>query len=58
MESITQQGKRLRYPALSNRERDLEIRNRRLEEYVSRLLAERVRLIICPVCLAEREEVR
>ncbi len=43
---------------LSSRERDLQIRNQNLEQYVARLLTERVQLVICPGCKAEREEVR
>jgi hypothetical protein len=57
MNSITQDTKRTRYPELSSRERDLQIRNERLERYVARLLAERVRIVICPECQAEREGV-
>ena len=58
MQSIAQQGKQIHYPTLSARERDLQIRNERLEGYVSRLLAERVRIVICPECQAEREGAR
>lgn len=58
MDSITQQGKRIHYPALSAREQELQIKNERLEGYVSRLLAERVRIVICPECQGEQEEVR
>ncbi len=38
MDSITQPGKRIHYPALSNQERELEVKNERLQAYVSRLL--------------------
>jgi hypothetical protein len=48
---------RRKYPDLSSRERELQIKNERLEGYVSRLLAERVRIVICPECQAEREGV-
>ncbi len=58
MESITQQTTRIHYPALSARERDLQIRNQRLEGYVARLLGERVQIVICPECQAEREGAR
>ncbi len=47
-----------KYPSLSSRERELQIKNERLEGYVARLLAERVRIVICPECQAEREGVR
>jgi hypothetical protein len=57
MESISQQTTRIHYPTLSARERELRIRNERLEGYVARLLAERVRIIICPECQTEREGV-
>ncbi len=49
---------RRKYQHPTARERDLQIRNERLEGYVARLLSERVRLIICPECQTEREEGR
>jgi hypothetical protein len=49
---------RRKYQRPTVRERDLEIRNERLQQYVARLLSERVRIVICPECQAEREEVR
>ncbi len=54
---IPQQETAIHYPTLSNRERELQIWNERLEGYVARLLSERVRIIICPECQAEREGV-
>ncbi|MBA2363664.1 MAG: hypothetical protein H0V86_09060 [Chloroflexia bacterium] len=41
---IPQQGTAIHYPTLSNRERELEAKNVRLQAYVSRLLEERTRL--------------
>lgn len=49
---------RRKYPDLSARERELQIKNERLEGYVARLLGERVRIVICPECHTEREEGR
>jgi len=49
---------RRKYPDLSARERGLQIRNQRLERYVARLLAERVRIVICPECQTELEGAR
>ncbi len=35
---ITQQGKRIHYPTLSNRERVLEVKNANLQRYITTLL--------------------
>ena len=42
--SVTQQGTEIHHPAPSDRERELEAKNERLQEYVSRLLEDRTNL--------------
>jgi hypothetical protein len=41
---VAQQGKRIRYPELSRRERELEVKNERLQGYVTALLQRNAQL--------------